>query len=306
MTIYIDVVLLENICMNYIILFATAYITKTKIKHIRLFVSSLLGAIYAILTYTGIFPLYSNFAVKVILSICMVYIAFAPKNIKNMLKKLILFYLISFTLGGCAFALLYIIRPQDIFMKNGVYIGTYPIKIIFLAGIIGFVITYLSFSSVKNKISKKELIYQIDIKICGRNLVTKVILDTGNMLKEPISGAPVILIERDILKNILPDNLLNNIENILGGDEKNSIDIEYRNRLRVIPFSSIGKDNGIMVGIKSDEVKVITDSDEIVNNEAIICACNKKINKNNKYFGLIGIDLLERSEEYEHIKTFKR
>lgn len=43
MTIYIDVVLIENLCMNYIILFATGYILKTKRNPIRLFFSSLIG-----------------------------------------------------------------------------------------------------------------------------------------------------------------------------------------------------------------------------------------------------------------------
>jgi len=43
MTIYIDVVLIENLCMNYIILFATGYILKTKRKPIRLIISSLIG-----------------------------------------------------------------------------------------------------------------------------------------------------------------------------------------------------------------------------------------------------------------------
>lgn len=40
MTIYLDVVLFENLCMNYIILFATGYIMKIKIKQLRLIISS--------------------------------------------------------------------------------------------------------------------------------------------------------------------------------------------------------------------------------------------------------------------------
>ena len=47
MTIYLDVVLFENLCMNYIILFATAYILKMKKKNIRLLISSLIGGIYS-------------------------------------------------------------------------------------------------------------------------------------------------------------------------------------------------------------------------------------------------------------------
>ena len=83
MTIYVDIVLLENLCMNYIILFSTAYVLKLKRKHLRLIASSLIGAIYAILAYANIMPIYTNLAVKIILSICMIYIAYKPKHVKG-------------------------------------------------------------------------------------------------------------------------------------------------------------------------------------------------------------------------------
>ena len=132
MTIYLDVVLLENLCMNYIILFATGYILKLKLNHIRLILSSILGGIYAILSYIKILPIYSNFALKIILSITMVYIAYKPKNIKIAGKQIVIFYLTSFVFGGTAFFLLYFVKPQDILIKNGIYIGTYPLKIALL------------------------------------------------------------------------------------------------------------------------------------------------------------------------------
>ena len=56
-TIYVDIVLLENLCMNYIILFGTAYIIKIKVKHIRILLASLIGAVYAVLAYAGVFPI---------------------------------------------------------------------------------------------------------------------------------------------------------------------------------------------------------------------------------------------------------
>lgn len=43
MTIYLDVILFENICMNYIILFATGLILKAKISQVRIVLSSILG-----------------------------------------------------------------------------------------------------------------------------------------------------------------------------------------------------------------------------------------------------------------------
>ena len=294
MTVYVDVVLFENLCMNYIILFGTGYIIKLKIKHWRILVSSSIGAVYAILAYMGIFPLYANIVVKIILSLCMVYIAFNPKNIKAIIKELALFYLVSFALGGCAFALLYIVRPQDIFMKDGVYIGTYPLKIALLGGVVGFIITYVAFKVVKTRMNKNELIYEIVLKINEKELTTKVMLDTGNMLKDPISNNPVVLIEKNILYNILPKELLENTKNMLGGDFKNNEDLEneYRTRLRIIPFTSVGKQNGMMLGIKVDEIKIITDIDEIINTNAIVCVYEKEFSKRGKYFGIMGMDLI--------------
>lgn len=306
MTIYVDIVLLENLCMNYIILFGTAYIIKIKIKQIRIILASLLGAIYAVLAYAEIFPMYANLITKIILSICMIYIAFNPKKIKGLIKELIVFYLVSFALGGCAFALLYLVRPQDIFMKDGVYIGTYPLKIALLGGIVGFVITYIAFKIVKTRITKNEIIYKAVVNISGKQLEINVLLDTGNMLQDPISGDSVIMIEKNKLNSIFPERILNNIDKILGGDLESAESLEYRKRLRFIPFTSVGKQNGMLLGIKADSVTIITDVEEIINKGAIIGIYEKTFSKSGKYSGLIGLDILERSEENEYLTDIKK
>ena len=71
MSIYLDIIFLENILMNYIILFATLVIVKSKAKHLqlRLIISSVIGSIYAIIVYLNIFKIYSNIIAKIILSI---------------------------------------------------------------------------------------------------------------------------------------------------------------------------------------------------------------------------------------------
>ena len=306
MTIYVDIVLLENLCMNYIILFGTAYIIKIKIKQVRIILASLLGAVYAVLAYAEIFPMYASLITKTILSICMTYIAFNPKKIKGLIKELIVFYLVSFALGGCAFALLYIVRPQDIFMKDGVYIGTYPLKIALLGGIVGFIITYIAFKIVKTRITKNEIIYKAVINISGKQLEINVLLDTGNMLKDPISGDSVIMIEKNKLNSIFPEKILNNIDKILGGDLESAESLEYRKRLRFIPFTSVGKQNGMLLGIKADSVTIITDVEEIINKRAIIGIYEKTFSKSGKYSGLIGLDILERSEENEYLTDIKK
>ena len=165
MTVYLDIILLENLCMNFIILYATGFIIKSKIRYINLTLSSLIGAIYAILVYMQIFEIYSNMITKVILSVTMVYIAFLPKNVKGLLKYLLIFYMVSFLFGGCAFALLYFLKPENIFMENGVYIGTYPIKVALLGAIVGFIVVHIAFNIVKSRVSKKAILYDVEITI---------------------------------------------------------------------------------------------------------------------------------------------
>lgn len=293
MIVYIDIILLENLCMNYIILFATAYIMKLKISHIRLVASSGIGAIYSIMLYMQILPIYSNLIMKIVLSIAMVYIAYMPRNIKNIVKQLIIFYLISFAFGGCAFALLYFIKPENIIMKNGVYIGTYPIKIALLGGIVGFVVTYIAFKIIKNRASKKDIIYPLEIKINEQSISLNALLDTGNMLKDPITLMPVIVVEKEMLYDFLPTEILNNLEKIIGGDTKEITEknVEYMSKFRIIPYSSIGRQNGLMLGFKADKVKITIDDEEKEVNNAIIGIFNESFNSNT-YSALISLEIL--------------
>lgn len=295
MTIYIDVVLIENLIMNYIILFATGIIIKTKIKHIRLIFASLIGAIYSVIAYMSILEIYTSIIFKFILSIIIAYIAYNPQNIKRMWKDLLIFYLTSFVFGGVAFSLIYIVKPQEILMKNGLFLGTYPLKTIILGSILAFGIIITAFKIVKTKISQKDMYCTIEVNIDDKDVITRAMIDTGNLLKEPITGKPVIVLEQTLLYNIIPNEILNNIEKILGGDlEKipDEIKSKYCSRLKLIPFTSLGKQNGMLIGINAKKVKMKYEDIESQKNDVIIGIYNKSLTKRGEYRALVGIDLL--------------
>ena len=295
MTIYIDIVLIENLIMNYIILFTTAVVLKIKVNHIRLILASLLGAGYSIIAYMGIIKVYSSIILKIILSALIIYIAFNPQNIKKMCKDLLLFYLVSFVFGGAAFALIYIIKPQNILMKNGLFIGTYTLKTVMLGAVVAFCIIIGAFAIIKNKISKKDMFCEIEILINQKKIKTKAMIDTGNMLKEPITNVPVIVVEHILLYSCMPKEILNNLKEIMGGDFKNipcDIQEKYISKLKLIPFSSLGKQNGMLIGIRPEYVKVITDEQEKINKNIIIGIYEKSLTKKGEYQALIGIELL--------------
>lgn len=296
MTIYIDVVLIENLCMNYIILFATGYILKTKRNPIRLIISSLIGGIYSIIAYMQIVDLYSNMGMKFLLSVIMIYIAYNAKNIKTLAKQIVMFYLVSFVFGGCAFALLYFIKPQEIIMQNGMYVGTYPLKIALLGGLVGFIITAIAFKVVKAKLRKKDMFCEIEIYLNEKSIRTKAMIDTGNLLKDPITRMPVIVVQKNILYDIIPYKILDNLENIIGGDVSKELyedgNIEYISKFRVIPFSSIGKQNGLLLGFKASKVETYFDETKKQIQNVVVGIYNQSLSKKEEYCALIGLDLL--------------
>jgi len=292
-TIYLDIIIIENLIMNYIILYATGIISKVKIYYLKIFISSLIGAIYVAIQYISKLDIYANSIIKLILSIIIVYIAFNPQDIKKMCKELVLFYLTTFTFGGVATYLIYVLKPQNIIIKNGMYVGTYVLKVIFIGAIIGTIILIIAFKLAKSKITKKDMICKIKIKLDGKEKDLTAMVDTGNMLKEPITGNPVIVVEKVALYDLVPKEILNNTEAILGGDfEKipEHIKEEYISKLKMIPFSSLGKQNGMLIGIKPQSIEIINEQIEKKDN-AIIGIYNKSLTKRGEYNALIGMEL---------------
>ncbi len=295
MTVYLDIIFLENFILNFIILYAVSLVIKEKAGCIKLMIASLIGASYVIIYYLINFQSKWNLIFKIILSVVMVYISFMPKSFKEFIKQITFFYLVSFVFGGASLGVIYMVNAGRISIRNGIIVGNYTLKTIFIGVILAFTIITVAFKFVKNRISKKDLFCNIKIIINQNKINVKAVIDTGNFLKEPITNIPVIVVEKDILRNFVPKEILENIENILGGDLKNipeNIKNEYLSKLKVIPFSSLGKQNGMLLGIKADGVVVEIDNEEKYVEKVILGIYTKKLSKKDEYNALLGIDVI--------------
>jgi len=77
----------------------------------------------------------------------------------------------------------------------------------------------------------------IRIHISGKFVNVKSIIDTGNFLKEPITKTPVVIVEKQVLFELVPKYILDNIDKIINGED---IELgEYISKVRLIPFSSL-------------------------------------------------------------------
>lgn len=281
--------------MNAIILYASAIILKIKPKTIRVILASAIGSIYAIITYATELPIYTSIISKAVLSIMMVYVGFNPQSIKKLFKQVFIFYLTSFVFGGVALYLIYVIKPQNALIRNGMFVGDYVLKVIFLGAILAFVIIKIAIKIIKTKINSKDMYCNIKIKINEQMVSTKAMIDTGNLAKEPITNTPVVIVESSLLYDILPKEILNNLDMILGGDLSKipeKIQSQYISKLRCIPFSSLGKQNGMLLGIKADEIEVEKEEDKKITKNVIIGIYDKSLTKKGEYRALVGLDLI--------------
>ena len=293
-TVYIDLIFFENLIMNSIIIYATAILLKIKPKIWRVLISSSIGGAYAIVIYISKFKVYESIILKIILSIIMVYIAFNPQNMKKLWKQVLIFYLTSFVFGGAALYLIYFIKPQNILIKNGLFAGEYVLKTILLGAIMGLVIIKVSIKIIKTKIRPKDMYCRIKIKLNGKEVQTNAMIDTGNLVKEPITNIPVIIVERSLLYEILPKEILNNLGEILEGNFNSvseEIQNQYVSKMRWLPYKSLGKENGMLLGIRVDGVEIEKEDTNKID-KVIIGIYDKSLTKRGEYRALVGMDMM--------------
>ena len=108
-------------------------------------------------------------------------------------------------------------------------------------------------------------------------------VDTGNTLKEPFSGNPVIVTDYKFIKYIIPAELANYFNK---NTETESL--KKLKNFRFIPYNTISG-NGLLPAFKPDKIKVLNSNS--INKDAYVAICNNKFS-NESYHALISIDLI--------------
>jgi stage II sporulation protein GA (sporulation sigma-E factor processing peptidase) len=89
--IYIDIVFLENLVVNYLILLVTARFSKLRTSSLRLLLGSMLGAGYlVIMLLMPELKLYTTVLAKILLSFGIIAVAFSFEKISKFSNKFLL------------------------------------------------------------------------------------------------------------------------------------------------------------------------------------------------------------------------
>jgi len=281
--------------MNFIILHITSYFGKYQGKLLKIFLGAGVGALYSFIFFFPSLHFLLTFFMKFVFSMLIIVITFTPHKFKDFFKFLSIFYLISFLFGGTAFAVFYFTNFNSI-LSNGVFYTTnFTVRILFYSAAIAYILILICINLIKYRLSKESLLKQIVIEFNDKRIEMKALIDTGNTLADPISKFPVIIVELKAIEDILPDlikDLLKNDNFQLEAITDNLKNTEWINRFRIIPYSSLGKTNGILIGFKPDNVKLINKGDIIKINKTIIGISTNKLSTNGDYNALINPDIL--------------
>ena len=190
MKIYLDLILILNFFLDFILLLTTGIILKRKINIKYLTVSSFIGSLSILILFFNINSL-TLFFIKLILSIIMILIGYPKKNIKYFFYNLVVFYIVSIFLGGCLYMLNITFSYKNeglIFFNNGLSINL--IVLLFLSPfILFFYIKEQRF--IKNKYNNY---YHTSIYIDDNIVEGTGYIDSGNTLT--FKGKPVLLIDK--------------------------------------------------------------------------------------------------------------
>ena len=204
--VYIELVVLIDFLMNYLVLVSTGIILNRLTHFKKAFLSSAIGSFSLIFLYLNI----SNFEliiINILFSFVMSVIAFKYKSILYTIKNIIYMYFISIFLAGA----LYLITTNLILNINNQI--SYTIILLVLSPLI----TYFYIKNLQEIKNINSNYYCIDIYLKDKPLLTlNAFLDTGNNLFDPYKRYPIILVSKEYIPYqidkpiIVPYNTIDN------------------------------------------------------------------------------------------------
>ncbi len=262
MVIYIDYIFIENMILNYLILYETSCMLRKKHKIYKNIISSLLGTVYVcVLIYFKIHELQYVIS-KLLLSIIMVYIFFTPKLLKEYIKQIACFYFITIISTGTYLTVIQLFNIE--LNKVGLKVLVYLVGILIIK-----IIQKETIRFRKSKRKKERFIFDVMLPEAKGYSRYKGFIDTGNTAIDYNTGKPIFFIDKNKFKNDKNcKKVRTNIQTINGTSSINGYEID-----------------GIRILNNEKEIKI----------NAIVCNSEYKLENS------LGFDMILNYEVYEEL-----
>ncbi len=114
-------------------------------------------------------------------------------------------------------------------------------------------------------------------------------MDTGNSLVDPLTLKPVIVAEYKMLKSLFSEDVRLSLDQL---ESQNltwimSDIVQKGVPARLIPFSSLGKSNGMLIGFVPDKAEIHDNCGVRVLDKCVVGIYNKQLSKDRSYGALL-------------------
>lgn len=269
-TVYIDVLMGINLVINYFLLLAVSRFLSLTVVKSRLLLAALLGAVYSLFLLFPEISAWLSLLIKLMMSATIVLAAWQLQGLRQFLRELAAFYIISFAFAGFMIAIWYFAAPQGIIIKNSiVYFNISPLLLIGLTVLCYLVIRVIH--RLTGRQAPDHLFYRIRIDYNGKSVSCMAKVDTGNALAEPFSNYPVAVVCKKYVADMIPQ--------------------ENSGRLRFIPFYAVSG-GGLLPAFQPDKLTVTCEGRQYEIRNVYIAASGEPLGE---VGALLNPDLLQKT-----------
>lgn len=263
-TVYVDLFFLINFSMDFLCFFLTCELIGVKLSIFRTLLASAVGGIYAnvalFLSVGGIWEILLDIGVCVLMCL----IAFGGRG--TVAAHTCVYIAISMALGGFMTALFALLNRAELPLYE---VGDDGISawVLMLLAVISGGITLFGGRFFRRKSARKYT--SVKVIFDGRSKSLSAYCDSGNLLRDPISGRPCVVADADALRGILPEKIIDLAKS--KGVDVSSLSGDAARKIRLVPTRTATGD-GLLLAVRADKILVGDGRDEREVN-ALLAVC---------------------------------
>lgn len=269
MEIYLDLIWLLNFIFDLTLIFLTKAILLDHTKTIRNIFGALVASFIVPLSLYHPNSFFTTVLGKFLYSVLIILSAFKFLGVYRFLKTLMVFYFLSFAIGGGLFAIHFMFQQPFAMTADGIITLNHgygdPISWLFVVIFFPVVWIFTKKRLDQNKMDGYRLdhIYHVTITIKGIDYRTLGYLDSGNQLTDPITKYPVIICDEVFLEKVFHEEELMSFKRMAKNLDFNDPPKTWESYLHLIPYQGVQGFQSFLLALRPDQVLIQWNDREI-------------------------------------------
>lgn len=246
MTVYVDLLFGLNTVINYLLLRGSAALGGCPAKVWRLLGSAALGGLYAVAAVLPGLEGLQGLTCQGACAALMMLLAFGWK--RSTVKQGLFFFALSFALSGVVLLAVQAVEPDCVFLGGRAYYAVSTPALLLLAGV-SYGVAALALAGCGAHAGGD--IVPVDIALGERTVRLRALRDTGNTLRDPITGQAVLVTGSRALSVLLPGSggLREQLQDPAALLQE--LSARYPSvRFRLVPYRAVGTEAGLLLAVR--------------------------------------------------------